>query len=256
MYNLLYGLISFGSVGILFFDFNLYNYFWLIGALGLVRFVEKFTEYSAQRDEEKRRNDTYIFEDKGYFEKPYEYEETKTAISYIPEKPKKKELTLDEMRKKKGDRYEYQISEAFRQLEKYGYKVKVYPKGYYEGFEDEGIDIIASVEKGGKKSIFSIQCKNWDGFDEEITEEYLKRFLSKSIGISKGYVTALFVVNSAETLSRIKNKIDNIIYLIIPSEKNLRMNFEQSRAEAMRHFEKQYIGNEFVREATQALLVR
>lgn len=53
---------------------------------------------------------------------------------------------------KKGREYEYQIFMFFKDR---GYKV--YPKGYFEGVKDEGIDLLAYKDK----ETLLVQCKNW-----------------------------------------------------------------------------------------------
>ncbi|PSM52787.1 hypothetical protein CRN67_03000 [Campylobacter blaseri] len=57
-------------------------------------------------------------------------------------------------KKAKGNKYEFYIAQFYKNE---GYKV--YMKGYNEGYQDEGIDLIAYK---GKKEMILIQCKNWE----------------------------------------------------------------------------------------------
>lgn len=117
------------------------------------------------------------------------------VIALIKETIKEKEI--NKWKKKKGNKYEYYIKEKFK---KHGYKV--YPKGYLEGFYDEGIDLIAYR----KNLVVLIQCKNWKN---EAKIDDLKKFYTDC----KKY--------EFKNLEKIKNKRIRRIFVISNIKRNL-----------------------------------
>ena len=70
----------------------------------------------------------------------------------IKQKNKKNFETIAEEKIKKGKNYEYKCKSLF---ENKGYKI--YPNGFLNGKNDNGIDLICYKEK----EVLLVQCKNW-----------------------------------------------------------------------------------------------
>lgn len=105
-------------------------------------------------------------------------EEKKETANDVKEPPKKirKSTTVynDDPLKKKGDQYEKLIGLKFEQKG----NIVIY-NGFIQGYNDEGVDVIAVSQK--YKSINFIQCKNWTRKSIELVDiikiyEKLNRF--------------------------------------------------------------------------------
>lgn len=99
--------------------------------------------------------------------------------------------------KAKGNEYEFYIAEIFK---KAGYKV--YMKGYNEGYNDKGIDLICY--KGNE--IVLVQCKNWK---TAVTLEAFKKFVNDC----KNYEYNNYEIFKNKNTKRyfiISNKIKNL----------------------------------------------
>lgn len=117
--------------------------------------------------------------------------------------------------KQKGDEYEWQIFELYRQQ---GYKV--YPKGLNEGRRDKGIDLVA--HKGNETVL--IQCKNWE--NSQVKQEHLRIFLGDCTAyleqnqkfLAKKSIRRAFVTSCENMDYGVKKFLDenNMEYRIIP----------------------------------------
>ncbi|MDA3053118.1 restriction endonuclease [Campylobacter sp. JMF_01 NE2] len=124
----------------------------------------------------------------------------------------------------KGKEYEYQIMQFYKNK-----NYTVYPKGYIEKKQDEGIDIIAYKEN----EILLIQCKNWTNAPKQkeikvfITdcEVYLNKNKEtiKNKTIRKIFVTSYEKIDYGVKLFLDKFNKENQIkieYIIIQYNKN------------------------------------